>query len=462
MRLFITAAMGLISLTLFAETPPVYQTPFQECFQSDKYISGEECYKTYNKTNYPTSEWNFLEVPIQYDQPNSGRTKISYRLSPGFSIDKKTIIYFNGGPGGTSYVTDFNQLEDVNVIYFNQRGSAFSRPESKELFLNQDYYSSENTAHDAFEIVKHLGVNQVTAYGVSYGTIPATIFGSLFPQYTRNVILEGVIYDGEVRLWTAHHRVKLVQKYFDGLSFELKENILKYSRHPEVFAGWFTVMAQRFMYDANFEFVMTDQLNRTFNQMSQTPEEKEKFIVDSLRSYNFTDPSSLGDMIYYSATMFTFIGCKELNAANELSSFYSVFDEKNKLVPYKKTSSNINFCEKLNVEKAKTYSSKNYPVDVPVYYFQGTTDGATTADFAVWHYKDTAKGKAQIVLAKKMGHAVMHLQKFEGQPDDEKKSAIQKESVVIFKAAINNEELNLTTINHLIGDKKSWWVKTSK
>ena len=136
-----------------------YQIPFTDCFKNTMYISEENCYLNYNKPEYAVSDWQFLEVPIDYQSNSSERTKISYRLSANFSPDKKTIIYFNGGPGGTSFSTDFNMLDDVNVIYFNQRGAAFSRPESQELFLNQDYYSSENTARDALEIVKHLQIN---------------------------------------------------------------------------------------------------------------------------------------------------------------------------------------------------------------------------------------------------------------------------------------------------------------
>lgn len=478
MRLFLMAFIAIASLQLFADdavsTSTEFHMPFQDCF-SDTYVSGEECYKNHNKPEYHSSDWNFLEVPVNYNSKDSGITKISYRLSPNFSLDKKTIIYFNGGPGGTSYQTNFNLLDDVNVIYFNQRGAAFSRPESKDLFLNQDYYSSENTARDALEIVKHLGVDKVTAYGMSYGTVPATIFGSLFPQHTRNVILEGVLYDGQSRLWYANHRIKLVQKYFNSLDVDLKENVLKYSRHPEVFAGWFSALAQGLMYHSHFDTKMTSELRGIFYPNVGTAEEKEKHIIESLLRYSKNGADDSADLIYFSATMFNFIACKELSAQNELATFYAVFNEQNKLVPYKKTSSDTNYCEKLNITYVKTYSAANYPIEVPVIYIQGTTDGATTAEYAVWHYKNSAKGKAQLVLAKKEGHAVV-VQLLQKQPElseeekknplivaaNEKKLEIQQEIVNVFKAAINNENLNLTKLNNLIGDKKSSWVKTSK
>lgn len=481
MRLILIAfVVATFTINVFAENvvsgSVQFEMPFQDCFVKDKYVSGEDCYTNYNKPSFAASTWNFLEVPINYKSKDSGKTKISYHLSANFSLDKKTIIYFNGGPGGTSFQTDFTMIEDdVNVIYFNQRGAAFSRPESNELFLNQDYYSSENTARDALEIVKHLGVDKVTAYGMSYGTVPATIFGSLFPEYTRNVILEGVIYDGQSRLWTASHRVKLVQRYFDSLDASMKENVLKYSRHPEVFAGWFSAMAQRLMYDANFQEKMTVNLRSIFAMVNVlSPEDSEKFIIQSLQQYRYRQNGEFDNMIFFSPTMFNFIACKELEAESEVATFNAVFNEKNKLVPYKKASTETNYCKELKINDVKTYSAANYPVNVPVVYIQGTTDGATTAEFAVWHYKASAKGKAQLILAKNEGHAVaiQHLSKgylTEQEKGDpaimaalEKKEAIQLEIVRVFKAAINNEDLNLVKLNELIANKKSFWVMTQK
>lgn len=246
--------IALGSTPVLAQTtgPSDFKMPFSDCYNTNLYISGEECYLKYNKPEYKSDGWQFLEVPIDYKLPNSQKTKISFRTNSDFSLSKITVIYFNGGPGGTSYDASFPALKDLNTIYFNQRGAAFSRPETNELFLNEDYYSSENTARDALEIVKYLGLKKVTSYGQPYGTVPATIFASLFPDYTKNVILEGVIFSGSSELWKAQHRIKLIQKYFDLLDSNLKQNILTFSHHPDLFSGWFSKMAQQIMYDSHF------------------------------------------------------------------------------------------------------------------------------------------------------------------------------------------------------------------
>ncbi len=464
MNLFILLA----SFSLWAQTSPSYELPFSECFKTTSYISGQDCYLNFNEPEHSISGWQFLEVPINYHSIDSKKTKISFKTSANFSLDKKTVIYFNGGPGGTSFSSNFYGIDDINIIYFNQRGAAFSRPETKELFLDPNYYSSEITAYDALAIVKHLGLKKVTAYGHSYGTIPATIFGSLFPENTENVILEGVIFDGTVKLWNAQHRIALLQKYFDKLDVITKENILKYSQNPQVFSGWFSKMAQRHMYSADFQKALDDSLNNIFNaNLSLSDEQRKNEIIGKLKLYSNTNAGDGSDTIYFSPTMFNFIGCKELQSQDDYSTFYAVFNDKNKLVPYKKDSNITNYCEKLNITKQTTYSALDYPIQVPVYYFQGTTDGATTVENAIWHYKQSAKGHAKLILAKNAGHApvVEHLSRrldLNELGQSVSISTASLEIIKLFKSAINNNSIDLAGLNQIIKNKKYVWVMTEK
>jgi proline iminopeptidase len=80
-----------------------------------------------------------------------------------------------------------------NLLVFDQRGIAFSRPQ-ESLYQNLDFYSSLNTALDLEEIRKKLGLQQLIIYGASYGTVPATIYSSLFPERVLFAILEGTFY----------------------------------------------------------------------------------------------------------------------------------------------------------------------------------------------------------------------------------------------------------------------------
>ncbi len=246
----------------------------------------------------------------------------------------------------------------------------------------------------------------------------------------------------------------------------LKNNILKYSHHPEVFSGWFSSLAQRLMYDANFEKNLTATLKTFFYpDLLLTSEENEKLIIEKLKSFSYRNSGTESEMIWYSSTLFSFIACKELDAKNELSNFYSIFNEQKKLIPYQKPPTDENYCQKFNITKSENYSAARYPIQVPVYYFQGTTDGATTAEYAVWHYKKSAKSRAELILAKQVGHvvAIQYLTKSSNLSESDKKQiAKQTEIVKIFKSAINNESIDLSKLNQLMDDKNSMWVKTQK
>lgn len=194
---------------------------------------------------------------------------------------------------------------------------------------------------------------------------------------------------------------------------------------------------------------------------------KEKAIIEKLKYYSFNNIDEGNDLIFFSPTMFTFIGCKELSSGEDYSTFYAVFNEKNILTPFKKPSDTLNFCEKLGVKKSKTYFATDYPIHVPVYYFQGTTDGATTAENAIWHYKHVAKAHAQLILSKNYGHApvITNLsQSLDTKQDNENEAhyAERIEIVKLFKAAVNNETIELGELNKIINEKTKSWVITQK
>lgn len=469
---FKITAVFLFLLPFFSKA----SVPFEDCFKSDAYVSGKDCYKLHNKPEFKISGWQFLEVPVDYSLTVKGKTEISYRLSKNFFPGRKTVLYFNGGPGGSSVSTNFLLLDDVNVIYFNQRGIAFSRPETQSLFIDQNYYSSENIARDALEIVKHLGVKKVTAYGMSYGTVPATIFGSLFPEYTENVILEGVIFDGH-GVWSPSHRTKIIQRFFDNLDERMRMNILKFSRLPEVFSGWFSVLVEGKMHGRNFEGKVTSILKWIFEEnLPSNMLEKEKQIISRLKLWGWADPKLLGrESLDFSPNMWNFITCKELDGQKDQVSAYHVFNVQGELELYSKEQSTDNACKRLNVTKSEFYSALNYPISVPVYYFQGTTDGATTANFAISHYDQVARGKAQLVLAKRFGHSVVNDQIMEepllanSVKDNplrlaqfEKWKEQQREVVKIFKDAVHSRRLDVSKLNLKINDSEFNWVTTKK
>ena len=128
------------------------------------------------------------------------------------------------------------------------RGISCSKPLTENLFLDSRFYSSENTAKDAKAIIDFLGIKKAVIYGQSYGTVPATIFASLFKSKTEALIIEGVIYEGNESLW--HSRVKkdLLQQFFDKQPDDIKLKILNLSQSGKLPKTWFSKLGGMMLY----------------------------------------------------------------------------------------------------------------------------------------------------------------------------------------------------------------------
>jgi proline iminopeptidase len=369
---------------------------------SEPYKSGEELCADDNNLSKEEKAFGFyLDVPIDYANPKLGNTKIYAWTTKAFDPSRESFLYFVGGPGGSAHGdTEPDKLAPhFNAIYLDQRGIACSRPSDKNLLLDQRYFSSESTARDANEVRKHLGISKWSIYGHSYGTIPATIAANLFPDTINGVILEGVVFDGAVNLWSAPHRIKILQRYFDHLPPELQEKILSYSNRADLVEQkhWFSSIAQKKMYE-NFPMqALAEELERLFKLDDAT-------LTMQLKIDSSTHFPSMDYELYFGSFSYAQIVCKELSGQDPHSNMWAVFDGK-KLISMENQWLN-SICTELGTksEATRTYSSLNYPITVPVTYFEGSLDGATEAPSAIRHYKKVAKGSAQLILAPQGGH----------------------------------------------------------
>lgn len=363
----------------------------------DDYKSGEVvCAEHAKEREGEFFKW--VQVPVDYNHPENGNTALYAYTKKPFNRALPTLIFFTGGPGVSSRSTEFS-LAHFNVLFFEQRGISCSRPANRELFLSPEFYSSENTARDAFEIIKAWNLNSVSVYGHSYGTIAATIFASFFPNQTRSLILEGVVYHADQSLWLTQTRNQLLQKLYDSLSLEDKNRIKEISESGSVPMSWFSKIGNMMLYLNNGVESYREFLKNIFSNPDMD-------IISFINNF-YTNPNNLEENFSFGDVTMGMIGCREMSMSNPDLSLTTIFKD-GKLVNDRDNRDRISQCRPIGLEDAyKTsmpYKADNYPVIVPVQYLLGSTDGATPIEQGMGHYQNVAQGKKQLLIMPNGGH----------------------------------------------------------
>ena len=386
----------------------------QDSQQCGRYVSGKELADN-NKDLVKFENGFFVDVPKNYNNPTGEKTQVYAFFADKFDPEKPTYVFFLGGPGQNahqhlSFKFNFYRTLGYNFLLLDQRGISFSRFDNIDAARNIENYSSESTARDMLSVIDFLELKKVSVYGASYGTIPATIFGSLFPERTTSVILEGVVYDGDKAIFQDMYRAKIIQNYFSSLPIELKSRIQSLIENkqmtPYQLPG--TLMAILMMYGQDMLSFYTKVLNLALvERQGSTQVDLAKAWGDlstqlfpAKKSYSIDAPKMSDDKCFKiedSNDVNQILMIKEFGAAEKTTfTTFALNNGKIEAVPnsgYKKSEAYINWPEKLSF-----YSAKNYPVKVPLFYLQGTYDGATPSPGAVYHFKNTPQDKSQLFL----------------------------------------------------------------
>jgi proline iminopeptidase len=350
------------------------------------------CEENIGLRNGEISYW--VNVPIDYKDLSKGETQIYAYTKRPIDYTLPSVIFFTGGPGSSARSMEFT-LPNVNIIFFEQRGISCSRPKTETLFLDFHFYSSENTARDAREILKYLHINHATAYGHSYGTIPATIFSSFFKDQTDSLILEGVIYHGDESLWSSSIKKNLLQNFFNSLSLDVQNKIIELSNSNLVPNNWFSKVGSMMLYLNNGISTFSDFLNSLLNMDSET---FNVFINNFFPHEKMEEEFSFGDV------MMGMIGCQEISMNDPNLSLTMTFNDRT-LQYDRKNIDKKERCDRLILPKnTQPYMAEKYPVNVPVTYFLGENDGATDLNQGLLHSRNVAQNNRNILILKQGGH----------------------------------------------------------
>ena len=109
-------------------------------------------------------------------------------------------MLIHGGPGLTSdYLADdlTTMARNHSLLIYDQRGIGRSTLVSDSTALAAQRY-----VEDLEAIRKHLGLEQLTLLGHSWGVVPATLYAMQYPQRVRRMILVGTDSGGAKRIGT--------------------------------------------------------------------------------------------------------------------------------------------------------------------------------------------------------------------------------------------------------------------
>lgn len=362
----------------------------------ETYQSGRTMCETSYQDIIEREKGFFVSVPVDYAKPAAGKTDVYAYFSGGYDAKKETVIYFTGGPGQPAHWGLFSKEMPFNVLIMEHRGIGCSRPATLAMFLDPQFYSSEKVARDAEMIRQHLQISKWSVFGISYGTVPATMYASLFPAHTRAVVLEGVLFSGDLSLWEGPHRRKILQKVLDSLPTFVVDRLEKITAEHGVSSLWFSVISRgQLMY---YQGAM--HLRDKF--LALIDDQQYKNLIAELKVL-FGTPAPEGHVLFMpNEVPYYMILCQEFNMASEQLRMSDVLVQR-KLVPALDENAPA-ICKQLKAKNLRTFKATDYPLNVPVTYFQGSTDSATPAPGAIAHFKQVARKQKQLMILVEGGH----------------------------------------------------------
>ncbi|WP_291516564.1 alpha/beta fold hydrolase [Bdellovibrio sp. ArHS] len=412
------------------------------------YLSGEEvCAKYHDRRGREQAVW--ISVPVSYQDAAQGSFSLYTWTRKPWMPGKPVLIYVDGGPGNTSHSSELD-LPDWNVVFFDQRGNSCSRPPTEELYLRRDFYDSRNTARDIDEIRKALGESLISVYGVSYGTVPAHLYGFLFPEHLRALVLEGVVAQADAEtLINNPHRLTALQNFFETLPLSTRQRILQISQKPEN-AYWFADVGRMMMYLDRPWQAFTHFLDGVLSS-----DEALEALIPS-----FGPRKNQDEEFGFSQVMMNMLACKEMGMNTPGASFRARFQDGRLRLASSNELREEN-CQPLGFQESenfKVFRSENFPLTVPVTYLQGALDGATAAHQARRSYDLATRSFACLISIDQGGHVPVFGALSSGYESGA--SLVLRQHLL--SAAIQGQEVSETTLNELSLMTEMKWEKNCR
>lgn len=305
------------------------------------------------------------------------------KINPEFS----SLVLIPGGPGQSYQKLEWVNIPNINIIYFDPRGMGCSLPTQNDLINNPDFYSAKLIAYDLEQLRIHLKISKWSVYGHSYGTIPATIYASVYPRNIENLLLEGTVLKGGKEFWYSKARHDLIYKVLKNISPALQEKALSNS-DSNIHTFWFSQG-------------LLDSLPQGFDKEILEKRLSQNYAIEQKHPFTpkMQNPEDL--LPYFSRNAHLILSCKELAADQYSPKRLFFFDGKD--FQFLQTPSYHEFCKEWPITP-DLYDSKNYPLTITTYYFQGEYDYLTPQTEALEHYLNNQSNNKHFFTLKNGGH----------------------------------------------------------
>lgn len=329
-----------------------------------------------------------------------------FKYRPAKSI-APTVVFISGGPGDilSPYSTEkyLGVPDDFGVILIDPRFTGINKQDDDFNFTSA--ITSRAVADDILFILKALNINDYILYGVSYGTVPATIAAAIaIENPPRAIILDGTVarsfkqseYSNEFyKQWNQFTQtidpIALTQ-FKERVKYFIRQNLFTADDFGNIISA---LIAQR--YTAEGTDILLEFVAQVAYASEQGAQTYAKYFVDLINEKLKTG----GTPLFHALIL-----CREISPdSHPDSADFSFNGESNELKP----GGRANCAQYAKPKQINLFDSKQYQVSAPIVYLQGESDSATPISQSLYHFKNQNSSKEKYFVYRPNGrHSLLN------------------------------------------------------
>jgi proline iminopeptidase len=347
-----------------------------------------------------TSDVSHYDLPIYWGRPDSPKFTYYFQFQKATSGDSSTApigILINGGAGAPSIGFPQGKLfpPTYNVINTDVRGVGCNINSSTP--FKSDALTTEYFARDVLSIVQVLRMTQYVLFGVSYGTVQATVMANIARnegiQTPTALVLEGIL--GKWQLNTTDV-VALNKEWLKATPLIPASVVTAISQSSEPFGiptkDWATFLTQ------TLNAGTTPTLgNATAYYLAPLGSADQNVVAQAKSQIQGTISQFKTETRPETIWLATVLHCTETEGSVYATDF----------VNGRFVETGPDVCPSLGLSFVRPYDSAQYPVNVPIYYFEGADDPDTIPENATYHFDHQTQADRVFTLVGSAGHTAL-------------------------------------------------------